>query len=134
MSNNPLVYTYVSETATVTMRAKTSGVALLVTYCFQIGWMYATPVMLNSPTIGLSNSGESAPHYQPEEAKRSAFIYAAAGFIGLILMYFFVPELKGRSFEEMDELFDRKIDARNFHKTETQIDLARNERSRAGQV
>jgi hypothetical protein len=66
-TNNPLVYTYVAETATATMRAKTSGVALALVYASQIAWMYATPVMLNSPVVGLSNSGKtcwwSLSHY-----------------------------------------------------------------------
>lgn len=58
IGNAPLVYTYASEVATVRLRAKTTGVAMGVVNCSQIAWMYATPVMLNSPNVGLSNTGE----------------------------------------------------------------------------
>ncbi len=32
-------------------------------------------------------------------------------------MYFCVPEVSGRNFAELDELFDRKISARHFPET-----------------
>lgn len=47
-------------------------------------------------------------------------------------MYFFVPELKGRTFEELDELFERGVSARDFAKAETMVDVAR--RGRMGEV
>jgi hypothetical protein len=47
-------------------------------------------------------------------------------------MYFCVPELKGRTFEELDDLFEREVSARDFAKAETMVDLAR--RGTAGQV
>ncbi len=31
-------------------------------------------------------------------------------------MYFFIPEMKGRSLEELDELFENKVSVRNFRK------------------
>jgi SP family general alpha glucoside:H+ symporter-like MFS transporter len=47
-------------------------------------------------------------------------------------MYFFVPELKGRTFEELDDLFERGISARKFAETQTSVDFTR--RDAPGQV
>jgi hypothetical protein len=40
----------------------------------------------------------------------------------------------GRTYSELDELFERRISARKFRETETQIDLIRKEQERTGQV
>ncbi|RSH85773.1 hypothetical protein EHS25_003914 [Saitozyma podzolica] len=119
IGNAPLVYTYASEVATVRLRAKTTGVAMGIVNCSQIAWMYATPVMLNSPNVGLSNT---------------AFVYAAAGGIIWFLNFFFTPEIKGRTFEELDELFDRRVPTWKFPATETKVDIARKEQAGRGQV
>ncbi|CAK7227493.1 hypothetical protein SBRCBS47491_006586 [Sporothrix bragantina] len=40
------------------------------------------------------------------------FIYGSIGLVGIIWGYFFLPELKGRSLEEIDEMFAEKVPAR----------------------
>jgi SP family general alpha glucoside:H+ symporter-like MFS transporter len=42
-----------------------------------------------------------------------------------VLAYFFLPEMKGRSYREIDILFKRKVPARQWAKTE--IDIATDE-------
>lgn len=46
-------------------------------------------------------------------------MFFGLGVICLVLVYFFIPDFTGRTFSEIDELFARKIKARQFSKTTT---------------
>lgn len=139
---NSIGYVYLGETSTLLLRAKTTGFAAGST-----GWLnlfhnggrksgatfpsslqplffvphadHAVPVMLNAPGFGPSGT---------------CFVYSATCLGGLILTYFFVPETKGRSFIELDELFERRIPARQFRLTETEVDRAKKEERERGRV
>ena len=39
----------------------------------------------------------------------------------MVWYYFFIPELKGRSLEEIDELFENKVPTHDFKSFETKI-------------
>jgi SP family general alpha glucoside:H+ symporter-like MFS transporter len=49
---------------------------------------------------------------------RAGFFWAGSCFLCLVWTYFRLPEPKGRTFEELDLLFERKISARKFKQTE----------------
>ena len=51
-----------------------------------------------------------------------------------VAAYFTIPETKGRSYLELDELFDRKVSARKFRKAETQADLQKKQMRERGQA
>ena len=57
----------------------------------------------------------------------------ATGILGWVTVFFFVPELKGRSYEELDELFERRIPTRRFASTQTEAQRVR-EPAAAGTV
>ncbi|WVW84361.1 hypothetical protein I302_106395 [Kwoniella bestiolae CBS 10118] len=48
----------------------------------------------------------STPYVMQKIGANVGYVFAAIAFIGLVFAIFFLPELKGRSLEEMDELFD----------------------------
>ena len=50
---------------------------------------------------------------------------AGTGFVCFILAYFYLPEMKNRSYREIDILFKRKVPARKWTKTE--VDIAADE-------
>lgn len=52
---------------------------------------------------------------------RCGYVWAGTGFICLVMAYFYVPEMKGRSYREIDILFKRKVPARQWSKTEIDI-------------
>ncbi|KAF1917884.1 maltose permease MAL61 [Ampelomyces quisqualis] len=66
-----------------------------------------TPYMLNP---GAWNWGNFA-----------GFFWAGACFLSIIYTYFRMPEPKDRSFAELDLLFEKKISARNFAKTNVNV-------------
>lgn len=43
-------------------------------------------------------------------------IWAPSCFIAAIFVYFYLPEVKGRSLEEIDEMFMARLPARKFRK------------------
>lgn len=47
----------------------------------------------------------------------TGFFFAGITFVLAVFMYFMLPECKGRSYAELDVLFENKISARKFHKT-----------------
>ena len=44
-------------------------------------------------------------------------MWAGTALICLVLSYFYIPEMKGRSYREIDIMFNRKIPARQWKKT-----------------
>jgi hypothetical protein len=41
------------------------------------------------------------------------------GLFCATMVYFFIPEYRGRSYAQLDELFARRVPAREFEKTQT---------------
>jgi hypothetical protein len=54
-------------------------------------------------------------------------LFVATATCVWILIFFLVPETRGRSFTELDELFARRIPAWKFAKTETEESRLRKE-------
>lgn len=50
-------------------------------------------------------------------AGMTGFFFAGITFILAIFMYFMLPECKDRTYAELDVLFENKVSARKFHKT-----------------
>ncbi|KAJ4167427.1 hypothetical protein NW754_011242 [Fusarium falciforme] len=106
LSAGPMGYIYVAETATTRLRAKTTGIAIIGIQAMATVYVYIPPIMLNSPAFGISNT---------------VFFWAGTGTFVYILICFLVPETKGRTFAELDELFDRGVPAWEFAKTKTAV-------------
>lgn len=47
------------------------------------------------------------------------WIFGSVAGFSVVWSYFFFPELKARSLEEVDELFEARLSARHFDKYET---------------
>ncbi|KAJ9104043.1 hypothetical protein QFC19_004177 [Naganishia cerealis] len=54
-------------------------------------------------------------------SKKTAFFWAGACFLCIIYTYFRIPEPRGRSFAELDYLFENRISARKFASTEVDV-------------
>ena len=55
--------------------------------------------------------------FNPNEANlgaKTAFIFGGLSFLSLIYLWFYQPETSGRSYEELDEMFAKRIPARKF--------------------
>ncbi|GFZ52068.1 hypothetical protein JCM24511_09840 [Saitozyma sp. JCM 24511] len=107
MSAGPLGWAYVADTATPVLRAKTTSFAAALTCCFGLIFNYTTPIMLS-----------------PQQANwgiEIGYFFAGLSALGLVLIYFTVPETRRLSFAELDELFEAKVSARKFKSTHAQL-------------
>ncbi|KAL1848539.1 hypothetical protein VTK73DRAFT_10098 [Phialemonium thermophilum] len=70
-------------------------------------------------------TGFCSPYFiNPEHLNWGAkygYIWAGSNFACFVFFFFFIPELKGRTLEEIDELFARRISAWKFQSTPTRI-------------
>ncbi|KAE8148634.1 general substrate transporter [Aspergillus avenaceus] len=100
-------YSIVSEVSAVRLRPKTVSLARNVYNVASIISGVITPYMLN-PTAWNWKS-------------RAGFFWAGICFLCLSWAFFRLPETKGRTYAELDILFERRISARKF--ASTSVDL-----------
>jgi len=48
---------------------------------------------------------------------KCGYVWGGTGLICLITAYFYLPEMKGRSYREIDILFKRRVKARKWKQT-----------------
>ena len=104
-------WTFVGEASTPRLRAKTAGFAAGGTAAFGLLFNYTTPLMLANPG---ANWG-----------LQIGYFWCGLTCVSLVIIYFFIPETKGRTYSELDELFEKKVPARKFKTTETAVDIAK---------
>ena len=121
----PLGYVCVAEMATPRLRAKTAGFASALTAMFGVFTNFVTPILLSAQEAGwLYKTGyvrlNCLYHKADSRCRYLFFGFSVAGWLG---MFFMVPETKGRTYEELDELFESRVPARKFPQTKTKRDL-----------
>lgn len=99
----PTSYTIIAETSSVRLRALSTGVGRAAYYVAEIPMIYLASRMLN-PT-GWNLQG------------KCGYVWGGTAIVCWIMAYFFLPELKNRSYRESDILFNRKVPARKFKST-----------------
>ncbi|KAF9878323.1 MFS hexose transporter [Colletotrichum karsti] len=101
-------YSLLTEIATSRLRAKTASMALALQNALFTMWAFVIPFLFNPDQANLG--------------AKVAFIFGAMSILSTVYLWFFQPEVAGRSYEELDELFIKKVPARQFkgYKTEVQ--------------
>ncbi|KAF5689903.1 maltose permease [Fusarium circinatum] len=94
------VYTLAGEVPTSVLRTKTLAISISISSAVNTMWSFVAPYMFN-------------PGYGNLKAK-IGFVYGAFMVIFAVLAFFFVPETRMRSYEELDELFMNKVPTRQF--------------------
>lgn len=103
----PITYAIIAETSSVKLRAKTVGLARNFYYLWSVSMGVLTGYMLNPAAWGL--------------AGKTAYLFAGTSVFVFVTAYYGLPEMKGRSYRELDILFHRKVSARNFSKTKVDV-------------
>lgn len=103
--------TYQGETATPRLRAKTNSFAQAIGGMFGLIFSYTVPLMLSPQQAGWG--------------VKTGYFFAGTAAVGGVLIFFIMPEFKGRTYSELDELFRRQIPTRKFRSTKTQVQMMR---------
>lgn len=93
-------YTCLTETATARLRAKTIALGISFQSCWSIMWSFVLPYLFNPDKANLGG--------------KVGFIFGGLSIPCIIFLWWYQPETKGRSYEELDEMFMKGIPARKF--------------------
>lgn len=107
-SLGPISYSIIAETSSIRLRPLSTGVGRAAYYVAEIPMIYLASQMLN-PT-GWNMAG------------KCGYVWGGTAFVCIVSAYFGLPEMKGRSYRELDILFKRKVSARKFKSTHIEVD------------
>jgi len=98
----PICYAIIGEVSSTRLRSKSVCMSRIVYYIAQVICNVVNPYMLN-PTAG-------------DWKGKTGFFWGGCAFVFFVWTFFRLPECKGKTFEELDVLFARRIPARDFVK------------------
>lgn len=104
----PASWVIIGETSSIRLRPLTTGVGRAAYYIVNIPCIFLASYMLN-----------------PDEANlrgKCGYVWAGTGFVCFLMSYFYLPEMKNRSYREIDILFNRHVPARQWSKTAIDIE------------
>ncbi|KAI0503021.1 alpha-glucosides permease MPH2/3 [Xylaria bambusicola] len=99
----PASWVIIGETSSIRLRPLTTGVGRASYYLVEIPLIFLSSWLLN-PTGG--NLGG-----------KCGYVWGGTGLFCFVVAYFWLPEMRGRSYREIDILFRRKVPARQWKKT-----------------
>lgn len=104
----PASWVIIGETSAIRLRPLTTGMGRASYYIVEIPCIFLASWMLNPQGGNLSG--------------RCGYVWGATGLVCLVTAYFFLPEMKGRSYREIDILFKRKVPARKWKGTYVDVE------------
>ncbi|CAG8956729.1 hypothetical protein HYFRA_00012273 [Hymenoscyphus fraxineus] len=107
MTLGPICYAIISETSSIRLRAKSICFSRNVYNIVQISANVAQPYLLNPTELNLKG--------------KTGYVWFSTACVMLVWIYFRLPECKGRTYEELDDLFIRGVSARNFASTKVDV-------------
>lgn len=96
-----------AETSATHLRAHSQGIAFGVNGFFQWLFSFFVPYLFNADAANLGG--------------KVGFFFAALSFISLVIGFFEIPDVKGRSFIELDEMFSQRLPTGKFASYKTSV-------------
>ncbi|SPO03170.1 related to maltose permease [Cephalotrichum gorgonifer] len=93
-------YTVLAEVATSRLRVKTIAIGLTVMNGLTMMWSFTLPYLFNPDKANLG--------------AKLAFIFGGLAILSLGFLWLYLPETAKRTYEELDEMFMKKVPARKF--------------------
>ncbi|KAJ4286154.1 hypothetical protein N0V90_013503 [Kalmusia sp. IMI 367209] len=104
----PASWVIIGETSAIRLRPLTTGIGRASYYIVNIPCIFLASYMLNPQEANLGG--------------KCGYVWGATGFVCFVLAYFYLPEMKNRSYREIDILFKRKVPARQWTKTVVDVE------------
>lgn len=89
-----------AETSSIRLRSQSQTVAWIANALFSWVFMFVVPYLFNTDEANLGG--------------KIGFIFAGLSVLGFILIFWEIPEMKGRSYIEIDYMFEQKLPTRSF--------------------
>ncbi|KAK7715887.1 hypothetical protein SLS63_011226 [Diaporthe eres] len=103
----PITYSIIAETSAMHLRAKTVVLARNTYNVVTVASLVIEPYLINPTELDLEG--------------KTAFFWAATAALTTVWAYFRLPEVKDRTYEELDVLFAKKLSARKFKSAEVHV-------------
>ncbi|KAF5661200.1 mfs sp general alpha glucoside:h+ symporter [Fusarium heterosporum] len=103
----PASWVIIGETSSIRLRPLTTGIGRGAYYIINIPCIFLSSWMLNPTGANLGG--------------KCGYVWAGTGAFCLACAYIWLPEMKNRSYREIDILFKRKVPARKWKKTVVDI-------------
>jgi len=103
----PLAFAILGETSTPMLRAKTIGLATACQALFSTIFNIVIAYMISPNTLGLKG--------------KVGFVFGGLGAMATLWSWLYVPELKGRTFADIDSMFQNHVKARHMAKYQTAV-------------
>lgn len=95
-----MAFVLLGETSSPTLRAKTTGLATATQAVFGIVMNVVIPYMVNPDEANLKG--------------KVGFVFGGLASLATVWAYFYIPELRGKTFSEIDHLFVMKVRPRRM--------------------
>lgn len=93
-------YNIATENPTAALRTKTVGIALSSTNLSGMVWSFVIPYLFLTTSANLQ--------------AKTMLVFFGFSVLFLVYFFFFIPETKGRTMQEIDELYAKQVSARKF--------------------
>lgn len=91
-----------AETSSVKLRAKSQSLGFMVNAFFSWLFNFTVPYMFDADEGNLGG--------------KCGFVFFGLCVIGVVVIFFDIPEMKNRTYAELDELFESRVPTRKFAK------------------
>ncbi|KAK8844854.1 hypothetical protein IAR55_006704 [Kwoniella newhampshirensis] len=103
----PVSWCIIAETSAIRLRPLTTGIGRASYYIIEIPCIFLGSYMLNPTGANLGG--------------KCGYVWGGTALFCWIVAFFFLPEMKGRSYREIDIMFKRRLPARKWKKTEIDV-------------
>ncbi|KAH6898009.1 general substrate transporter [Thelonectria olida] len=105
-------YAYAAELPQQRVRAQTAAWALAASNLIAIMFSFCTPLMINGST---------------KWGVKTGFFFAGTGTIAVVIAWFILPEVARRTPAEIDEMFEKRVNLREFKGYVTEVQMRADE-------
>ncbi|KAM5373899.1 hypothetical protein ACJZ2D_006728 [Fusarium nematophilum] len=105
-----VAYSIGGETASVQLRQKTYSINIMVSTAVSCMWTQVMPYLINTDQANLGG--------------KICFVFFGFSVPMCVYLYFCLPELKGRNYAEVQEMFENRVPAKKFKTYVCEVGLA----------